>query len=64
MSTHNLCFRGEIRKLICRYSSNLELWIDPLIWSYDSQYVQKDERNGSCVNTPRQFIYICIVNTP
>ena len=49
-------FCGETRKLICGYLSNLELWIDPLIWSYDSRHVQKDERNGSRVNTLRQFI--------
>ena len=56
MSTHNLRFRGEIRKLMCGYPSNLEQWINPLIWSYNSRHVQKDQRNGSRVNTLRQFI--------
>ena len=36
MSIYNLRLRGEIRNLICGDSSSLELWIDPLIWSYDS----------------------------
>ena len=56
MSIHNLRFCGEIRKLICRDSSSLEQWIDPLIWSCESRHVQKDQRNGSSVNTLRQFI--------
>ena len=52
------CFRGEIKKLICRYPSNLELWIDPLIWSYDNQHVQKDQRPKKRVmcEYTRQFI--------
>ena len=37
MSIHNLRLRGEIRNLICGDPSSLELWIDPLIWSYDSR---------------------------
>ena len=53
MSIHNLRLRGEIRNLICGDSSSLELWIDPLIRSYDSLHVQIDERNGSSVNTLR-----------
>ena len=55
MSIYNLHLRGEIRNLICGDSSSLELWIDPLIWSYDSQHVQIDQRNGSRVNTLRQL---------
>ena len=50
MSIYNLRLRGEIRNLICGDSSSLELWIDPLIWSYDSRHVQIDQRNGSSVN--------------
>ena len=56
MSIHNLPLCGEIRTLICGDSSSLEQWIDPLIWSYDSQHVQIDQRNVSSVNTQRQFI--------
>ena len=56
MSIHNLRLRGEIRNLICGDSSSLELWIDPLIWSYDSGHVQIAQRNRSSVNTLRQFI--------
>ena len=52
----NLRLRGEIRNLICGDSSSLELWIDPLIWSYDSRHVQIDQRKGSSVNILRQFI--------
>ena len=55
MSIHNLRLRGEIRNLICGDPSNLELWIDPLIWSYDSRHVQIDQRNGSSVNTLRKL---------
>ena len=53
MSIYNFRLRGEIRNLICGDSSSLELWIDPLIWSYDSQHVQI--RRGSSVNTLRQL---------
>ena len=42
-------FTWRIRNLICGDPSSLELWIDPLIWSYDSQHVQIDQRNGSSV---------------
>ena len=56
MSIHNLRLRGEIRNLICGDSSSLELWIDPLIWSYDSRHVQIDQRNRSSVNTLRQLL--------
>ena len=56
MSIHNLRLCGEIRNLICGDSSSLELWIDPFIWSYDCWHVQIDQRNGSSVNTLRQFI--------
>ena len=56
MSIHNLRLHGEIRNLICGDSSSLELWIDSLIWNYDSWQVQIDQRKGSSVNTLRQFI--------
>ena len=44
MSIHYLRLHGEIRNLICGDPSSLELWIDPLIWSYDSLHVQIDQR--------------------
>ena len=53
MSIYNFRLHGEIRNLICGDSSSLELWIDPLIWSYDSWHVQI--RNWSSVNTLRQL---------
>ena len=56
MSIHNLRLCGEIRNLICGDFSSLVLWIDLLIWSYNSGHVQIDQRNRSSVNTLRQFI--------
>ena len=56
MSTHNICFRGEIRKIVTGYSP-LSRPMSPLIWSYGlsdaaysfHQHIGLDE-NGYQVN--------------
>ena len=33
MSTHNICFCEEIRKILSRYSSYLDIWLGPVVQS-------------------------------
>ena len=43
MSTHNICFRGEIRKILCEYTvlTGAMTSCNPVFWEHQHEVIQR-----------------------